>query len=453
MLLTKEATMIKEISVPEIGENVTSGTVVGILVQPGDPVAVDDPVIELETDKAVVEIPCPVKGRITEILVKEGQEVRINEVIARVETEAERADEAPQGQAAPAADVVPEAEAPKPMGLEAQRTAAEAAPPAAPAPPTPEAPQPASAQQASAEERPPAPTSPSVRRLSRELGVDIHHVSGSGPGGRISTADVKAHVHRAFKHAAAAPAPTAGSGIPQLPNFRRWGEIETLELPTVRRVTAQSTSTSWGTIPHVTQFDQADITAVESFIEQNASAVRAAGGKLTLTAILMKICALALARFQRFNASIDLPGRRLILKRYIHIGLAVDTPHGLLVPVIRDVDQKPITTLAAEIVEKAERARQRKLKPEEMEGGTFTLSNQGGIGGIAFTPIVLWPQVAILGVSRGSTQPVYIQGELQPRKILPLSLSYDHRVIDGADAARFVRFICEGLESPLTLWL
>jgi pyruvate dehydrogenase E2 component (dihydrolipoamide acetyltransferase) len=238
-----------------------------------------------------------------------------------------------------------------------------------------------------------------------------------------------------------------------MPDFSRWGPVEMVEWPAVRRLTARSVAVSWRTVAHVTQFDRADITHVQTFIREQAPKLQKQGIKLTLTAVVMRLCAAALIKFPRFNASIDPANDRLIFKKYVHIGLAVDTDRGLLVPVIRDADRKSIGQLAAAIGDMAERARTKKIKPDEMEGGTFTISNQGGIGGTQFTPIVMWPQVAILGVSRTAIEPVYTDGAFAPRSILPLALSYDHRIIDGADAARFLRWVCKGLEMPLTMFL
>ena len=295
-----------------------------------------------------------------------------------------------------------------------------------------------------------------MRRFARELGVDIYDVKASGAGGRITEDDVRAHVKRGDRPDKIAPsgtAPTEMAAEPELPDFSRWGDVETVELDGVRRITAANMSTAWRTVPHVTQFDQADITGLQEFINKNAEKVAQNGGKLTVTAILVKVCAAALKKFGRFNASIDPANQRLILKKYVHIGIAADTPRGLLVPVVRNADQKSISRLAAEITDLADRARNKKLKPDEMEGGTFTLSNQGGIGGVGFTPIVFWPQAAILGVSRAAIMPRYIDGEFKPRSLMPLSLSFDHRIIDGADAARFLRWVCESLEHPFTMVL
>jgi len=462
--------MIEEVKIPEISENVESGTIVRVLVQVGDMIDIDDVLVEFETEKALVDIPSTVKGKIKELLAKEGAEMRVGDVIARVDTEARPDDkdaaesepavhdapteEAEQAQETPEAPL--RAEAPERVQAEVDEKQKEAA--QAPGKPA-VAPEPAAAQKKT-EDRPadrgPAPATPSVRRFARELGVEIYDVKASGPGGRITEDDVKAHIkkgERPGKTALPGTTATEMTAEPGLPDFSRWGDIETVELSGVRRITAANMSTAWRTVPHVTQFDQADISGLQEFIAKNAEKIAQNGGKLTVTAILVKVCAAALKKFGRFNASIDPANQRLILKKYVHIGIAADTPRGLLVPVVRDADRKSISRIAAEITDLADRARNKKLKPDEMEGGTFTLSNQGGIGGVGFTPIVFWPQAAILGVSRASIVPRYIDGEFKPRNMLPLSLSFDHRIIDGADAARFLRWVCESLEHPFTMVL
>jgi pyruvate dehydrogenase E2 component (dihydrolipoamide acetyltransferase) len=460
--------MIEEVKIPEISENVESGTVIQVLVEVGDMIDIDDVLVEFETEKSLVEIPSTVKGKITELLAKKGDEMRVGDVIARVDTES-RSDDKDTAESEPAADNAPKkeeeqetpeeltrAEAPEEVKSEVDEKE-KAAAPAAEKPA--DAPQPALTQKKTEDrlaDRAPAPATPSVRRFARQLGVDIYDVKASGPGGRITEDDVKAHVKKGEHPDKMAPpgtAPTQMTAEPELPDFSRWGEVEMVELDGVRRITAANMSTAWRTVPHVTQFDQADITGLQEFINKNAEKVAQSGGKLTVTAILVKVCAAALKRFGRFNASIDPANRRLILKKYVHIGIAADTPRGLLVPVVRDADQKSISRIAAEITDLADRARNKKLKPDEMEGGTFTLSNQGGIGGVGFTPIVFWPQAAILGVSRASIMPRYIDDEFKPRSMLPLSLSFDHRIIDGADAARFLRWVCESLEHPFTMVL
>ncbi len=474
--------MIKEVIIPEISENVTSGKVVGVLVQPGDDIEVDAPIIEFETEKAVVEIPSPFKGRVVEILVKEGDELKVGDVIAKIDTE--KGEDKKEAPAAKAPEEARSTVAGKATGSgAAKRSPGEA--PAVPgeeeaarrAPGKKEKAPPAERKEARAEppggvkaERPtpgteekgpedegrsqklvPAPASPSVRRFARELGVDIHAVRPAEAGGRITEADVKAYVKISRATGEASEALTPAAGPPELPDFSRWGEIEARELTGVRRLTAEKLAVAWQAVVHVTQFDRADITSVLEFIARHSERAAGQGGKLTVTAVLMKICAEGLKRFPQFNASIDMLKRHLILKKYVHIGLAVDTPRGLLVPVVRNADGKTILELAVEIVDLAGRARDRKIKPEEMEGGTFTISNQGGIGGTQFTPVVFWPQAAILGVSRASTEPVYLGGEFRPRQVLPLALSYDHRIADGADAARFLRWIRDSIEHPLTM--
>lgn len=435
--------MIQAIKVPEIGENVESGIVVAVHIKVGDTVAVDDTVIELETDKALVEIPSPFNGRITEVLAKAGAQMNVGEVIARVETDGQATtdEDKEEDATAPVAETGDPASEPKENATSASLE------------PLPTDVKPSPAKIETTPDRPPAPAAPSIRRLARELGVDIYDVGGSGPGGRITEADIKTHVRHRQPGTSGISGPPPIPGTPALPDFSRWGEIDIEEMDTVRRLTAQSTTVSWTTIPHVTQFDETDITGVMAFIGKNAAKVEKAGAKLTVTAIITRVCAEALKRFPRFNASIDIAANRIIFKQYVHIGIAADTPRGLLVPVIRDADHKSIVDLAKAIGDLAQRARSKKVKPDELEGGTFSISNQGGIGGVGFTPIVLWPQVAILGVSRSAVKPVYVQDCFEPRTILPLSLSYDHRIIDGADAARFLRWICDGLEQPMTLFL
>jgi pyruvate dehydrogenase E2 component (dihydrolipoamide acetyltransferase) len=297
---------------------------------------------------------------------------------------------------------------------------------------------------------PPVPAAPSVRRFARELGVEIGDVPGTGPGGRIGNDDVKEHVKAVLSGTAGR---VGALGAP-LPDFSKWGAVEIKPLSSIRRKTAEHLAAAWQA-PHVTQHDRADITALEQFRQTYGARVERAGGKLTVTAILIKIVCAALDRFPQFASSIDMANDSLVFKKYRHIGVAVDTASGLLVPVIRDVDQKTVTQIAAELAAVSQKARDKKLSLDDMSGGVFSISNLGGIGGTAFTPIVNRPEVAILGVSRGAKEPVWSaqSGAFVPRDMLPLSLSYDHRVIDGADAARFLRFIVDALEQPLTLIL
>ncbi|NBF40611.1 MAG: branched-chain alpha-keto acid dehydrogenase subunit E2 [Spirochaetes bacterium] len=448
--------MVKEIQLPEISETVESGSVMSLLVSVGDVIKEGDSLLEIETDKAAVEVPSPAGGKITEIMISEGEDVAVGQTIMKVETEAgeeSAAAEEPEEKAPPEKPAeAPAAEKPAAAGTPgaapgeepaAGEPASKAAPQAAPSAPTPKPP--------ARPEGVPVPAAPSTRRLAREIGVDIQQVAGSGPGGRITVEDVKAHAKQRLQGGGAA-APAAGGGMPQpapLPDFSRFGETTREPMSQVRKITADNTTRSWQTIPHVTQFDNADVTALEEFRQKFGKRVEKAGGKLTVTAMLLKIVARALETFPRFNASLDSQTKEIVYKHYVNVGVAVDTDRGLLVPVIKDVDRKSITDLALELADMAGRARSKKIKPDEMDGGNFTISNLGGIGGTAFTPVVLPPQVAILGVARSSWQPVYTGAEFEPRLILPLSLSYDHRVIDGADGARFLRWICDVMENPL----
>jgi pyruvate dehydrogenase E2 component (dihydrolipoamide acetyltransferase) len=294
---------------------------------------------------------------------------------------------------------------------------------------------------------------PSVRRLARQLGVDIEQVSGTGMSGRVSAENVKAFAARGATEPAIASAPEQPLPPARPVDQDRWGAVERQPMSAIRRKTAVHMTTAWQTIPHVTHFDSADITSVEAFRKQYAKQVEEAGGRLTVTVILLKVLASALRKFPRFNASVDMENQEVLFKKYIHIGVAVDTPHGLLVPVVRDVDRKSIVEMAVEVPQLAEKARARKLTLDEMQGGTFTLTNLGGLGGVGFTPIINAPEVAVLGISRARFEPVFVNGGFAPRLMLPLCVSYDHRVIDGADAARFLRWVAEALEQPFVLML
>jgi len=437
-----------EIKLPGLGENVKSGTVVAIKVKVGDTVVKDQPIVELETEKAVLEVPADKNGVVASIPIKEGMEVKVGQVLM-VLAESGAAAEVKPAEPVQASKPQPPVEPVKTAAPVESKPVAEsqAAKPAVPssAPTIPESP----------EKGVPAPAAPSVRRFAREIGVDIHKVKGGGPDGRISIEDVKSHskmLHEQYSSAV----PAAGGAIvatAPLPDFSKWGAFVREPMSKVREKTATHLSSAWATIPHVTQFDRADITEMEQLRKQFSPKAEAAGGKLTMTAILLKIIAAAIKVFPQFNASVDMANREIVYKKYINIGVAVDTDRGLLVPVIRDVDKKNIITLAVELNEIAKKARDKKLSLDDMQGGNFTISNLGGIGGTAFTPIINAPEVAILGVSRARMEPVYLNDEFVPRLILPLSLSYDHRLIDGADAARFIRWVVESIEQPFKIVL
>jgi len=438
--------MIKEVRLPEISENVESGDVIKLMVAVGDVVDIDQPLVELETDKAVLEVPSPVKGRVKEILVKDGDTILIDQVILKLDTE-DIGD-------APAEDT-PTAETPQSTEKTEDDapvvTAPPSKPPSTPQPEVPTSPPVAVETQAEpAPQRETAPASPSLRRLARELGVDIHNVRGSGPGGRILKDDLTSYARGVVSGASATKPKTSASEVTE---NTKWGPVVREPMSKVRQITARSMSEAWTTIPHVTQYDKVDITEMEVIRKQYSKKIEAGGGKLTLTAILLKVAASALKVFPQFNASIDMKTQEVIYKRYYDVGVAVDTDRGLLVPVVRAVDKKNINELSRELNDLAERARNKKITPDEMDGGTFTISNLGGIGGTNFSPIVYPPQVAILGVARGRIEPVYHDDQFEPRLMLPITVSYDHRIIDGADGARFLRWIAQALEEPLLLAL
>ena len=418
-----------EVKLPELGDNVTQATVVGVLVKEGDRVEPGQPLLELETDKAVVEVPAEAGGVVKRVLVKVGDEVRPGQPFLELA-------EAEGGAEAPPLKAEERPEAPAPKAEEAPRPAPKEAPPAPPEAPS---------------EPRPIPAAPSLRRLARELGVDLTRLRGTGLAGRITEEDVR----RAAGLGEAAPAALPAAPAPRLPDFTKWGPVRREPMSGVRKATVRSMSQAWAQVPMVTHFDEADVTELEALRKQYAKKAEEKGFRLTLTAFLLKALALTLKAFPKFNASLDVEAQEIVYKDYIHIGVAVDTPHGLLVPVIRDVDRKGVLRLAEELQEISQRARERKLSPEEMQGATFSLSNLGGIGGTGFTPIVNWPEVAILGVSRSQMKPLWDPGKeaFVPRLVMPFSLTYDHRLIDGADAARFCRHLAGILEDPLGLAL
>ena len=424
--------MTTEFKLPELGENIESADVIAVLVKVGDRLEKEQSVIEIETDKATVEVPSSVEGKVIEVLVKEGDKAKPGDVILKVETisvapATKTIDEKPT--------VIGEADKPEEFELPKKEVS--------------------ELQPGEHDKQPPiikgsAPAAPSVRRIAREIGIDINEVKGSGPGGRISMEDVKAHSKKLHQDRKTG----GGFGIKQepLPDFTKYGAIEKVEMSKIRKVTAEHLSYAWAVIPHVTQFDNADITQLEKARKDYNAKLIDGKSKLTVTAILLKIIAAALKNFPQFNSSIDMETKEIIYKKYFNIGIAVDTERGLMVPVIKEVDKKNINDLSAEMGELAQKARDKKISLEELQGGCFTITNLGGIGGTAFTPVINSPEVAILGVSRGSYEPVYNgYGVFEPRLMLPLSLSYDHRIIDGADAVRFLRWVIGALENPLKL--
>jgi pyruvate dehydrogenase E2 component (dihydrolipoamide acetyltransferase) len=412
---------INKVEVPDIG-GFKGVTVIEVCVKAGDTVAAEQTLITLETDKATMDVPAPFAGTVKEIKLKAGDKVSEGDLIALVE-----------GGVAKAATPAPQAAAPAPQA--AAPVAAKPAPVVAPVVATP-APAPSGGN---------AHASPSIRRFARELGVNLTQVGGSGEKGRVTKEDVQNFV----KQSLAKPA-TGGGALPGLlpwpdVDFAKFGEIETKALSRIKKISGANLHRNWVMIPHVTQFEEADISEMEAFRKELGAEYAKQNLKITPLAFMLKACAITLKHFPDFNASLDASGENLVLKKYIHIGVAVDTPNGLMVPVIRDVDQKGIVQLAKELAEVSAKARDLKITAADMQGGCFSISSLGGIGGTAFTPIINAPEVAILGVSRSSMKPVWKDGEFVPRLMLPLSLSYDHRVIDGAAAARFTTYLAHVL--------
>lgn len=436
--------MPREFKLPDLGEGIHEGEVVAVLVSVGDRVIDGKPILVIETDKATTEIPAPVNGFVQEIRVKAGDVVKVGDVLMVFleEREAEPSREIESGEPPATFDK-----------------------PATPPSPAFQAAGPAPTEAGLRKAIEPVPAAPSTRRLARELGVDLELVPPTGPGGRVTPEDVRAFAE-GRQHVAiptAAPPPPAaeppGAGlppavppVPSLPDFSRWGPVSRDPLRSVRKATARHMALAWSQIPHVTHQDVVDITELEAFRQRRKNDIGALRGSLSLTVFAVKAAASALKAYPRFNASLDVEGQEIILKQYYHIGVAVDTDRGLIVPVIRDVDRKSLTQLALELNDLAARARTGKIEREELSGGTFTITNIGVLGGTGFTPIVNYPEVAILGMARATLQPV-VKGtadsfEVMPRLILPLILGFDHRVVDGADAARFLGMIMETLGDP-----
>jgi len=433
--------MAQEIKLPKISDSQETGVVADIYISEGEQVDAEQSIIAVESDKATVDVPVEERGTIKEIRVDEGEEVSTGDVIATIE-------------------IVDKEEAPgtneETKEQEAENTSREN-----------------TSQQATEEEKDNSPNqreqhngaeknkdssdvpaAPLAKKFARELGIDIEELASSDPEERINRADVLAYAKELIqqKQSGSKSTPNKEKSLSQieLPDFTQWGEIEEEPMDGIRYATAENTLKSWQNIPHVTHFDKADVSSLESYRKDKNQQLEE---KLTVTAILLKICAEALVKFPKFNASLDINERKIIYKKYVNIGVAVDTENGLLLPVVKDADKKNIKTLTKELGAIGEKARAGKLSKKEMEGGNFVISNLGGIGGNNFTPVIFPPQVAILGVSKNSITPVYNKdrGAFEPKTMLPLSLSYDHRLIDGAGAARFLKWICESLAQPINM--
>jgi pyruvate dehydrogenase E2 component (dihydrolipoamide acetyltransferase) len=430
--------MEKEIKLPQVAEGVESATVTDILVQEGSTIEKGQSVIVVESDKASVEVPSEESGKVKTIKVKKDGEIKPGEVILILETEEKQE---------------PEIKEPNPKEPNLQETSSKESKPVKESE-IEEKPEKKKEQpQEKKEEKKEAPSEeiaaiPNALRLARELGININDIKGSGPQAKVLEEDVIAYAREIIQRKL-----KGRTAEETLPDFSQWGEIEKIQLKSIRKATAKRTAASWRTIPHVTHFDEAEISAIEELIKHKNHIAQKQNSKLTVTAVLLKILAEALSAFPKFNASIDTGNEQIILKKYIHIGVAVDTERGLLVPVVRNVDKKSLVALSVELTALSQKARNGKLSADEMNGGSFVISNVGSIGGTQFTQLIYHPQVAILGAARAKIQPVFEDGEFKPKLMLPLSLSYDHRLIDGADAARFLRWICDVIENPLNLFM
>jgi pyruvate dehydrogenase E2 component (dihydrolipoamide acetyltransferase) len=418
-----------DVRVPRLAEGVESATVANILVAEGDKIQKDQVIVELETEKAVGPIPSPASGRVAKVHVKGGDEVSVGQVLMTVVEEG----------------AVEKAPAEKKEAPAAER---KAAPREAQKPSAPEEPRGDEYRYESRSGVSP-PASPSVRKIAQELGIDLGRVRGSEAGGRINVGDLRAYVQQ-LQQLASGPkgAPEkAPKGAPAAVDFSRWGSVEKKPLTAIRRTIGQRMYESWSTIPHVTQLEEVDITRVTNLRKEYAPSLEKKGKHLTLTPFVLKAVVAALKKYPIFNSSLDEASGEVVVKNYFHIGVAVDTEAGLVVPVLRDVDKKSLADLSAQLNDLVERTRKRKISLEELQGGSFTISNQGGIGGGHFTPIINKPEVAVLGIGRASMKPVVSDGKIEPRAMLPLCLSYDHRVMDGADAVRFILEVVRTLEN------
>ncbi len=421
--------MARSFKLPDLGEGVHEGEVLAVHVSVGQEVKEGDIILEVETDKAAVEIPSPFSGRVSEVLVKAGDTVKVGDVMM-IFSNGERAEV---------------------MDLEK--------PPKLPA----EAIEPAKTAVSAKAGRKigPIPASPATRRLARELGVDLHHLTPSGPGGRVTADDVRTFADAgkardgatASAEVSAAEAPQFAIRSPALPDFAAWGPVERIPFRSIRRATAKQMMVAWSQIPHVTSQDQVDITKLEAFRQKHKADIEAAGGRLTMTVFALKAVATALKMHPQFNATLDVAAEEIIIKNYFHIGVAVNTDNGLIVPVVRDVDRKSIKELAIELNDIVQQTRMRKISREQLQGGTFTITNAGAMGGGYFAPIINFPEVAILGMGQGRLQPAVVdkdngEHEIAPRLIMPIVLCIDHRVLDGADAIQFLKVLIKALEDP-----
>ncbi len=477
--------MATEIKLPDLGEGVEGGDVIQVLVAAGDTVEAEQTILEVETEKAALDVPCTTAGKVTEVRVKEGDHIEVGQILLIVdesggaEAEQEQEQEQEQEEASPEPEEEPAEEAEEeepaeeaPAGKEkaAEKKPAEKAgkkagktekkaekkaekKPEKKAEKPPEEPEKKKPAPADQEDREPIPAGPGTRRLARELGVDLRAVAQARPDERITEELIKEYVKQRMAEPAPQRGASAGPAPVELPDFSQWGPVERVAFSSLQRKTAHQLLAGWQRAPHVTQFDKADVTTLEALRKRYSATEQGQQIRLTVTAFVLKAVAIALKEFPKFNASLDESAGELVYKKYYHLGMAVDTEAGLIVPVLRDVDRKPILQIASEMNAMADRTRQRKVSLDELRGGTFTVTNLGGLGGTGFTPVINYPEVAILGLARSHQEPVWSEGQWAPRLMMPLCLSYDHRVINGADGVRFIRKLVTLLEDPEMLLL
>ena len=455
--------MAKEFKLPDLGEGIHEAQVVNVKIKQGDTVTADQMVMEVETDKAAVELPVPYAGVVSKLNVKQGDTIKVGAVLLVVDEPGAAPSAPAAASSAPARTSSAPAASVSAPSMRSEATVAGPRDVAAPRGSTAVAEAPRSGNG-------PIPAAPAIRRQAREMGIDLSSVRGTGPGGRIVREDIERFAIAGPSGSGRAPevaAPSAPSapqraaqapvavpaGADPMPDFSQWGPVRKEALPQIRKTIARAMVRSVTTIPHVTHCDEVDVTDLEQFRKEQSAIFADKGAKLTLTAFVVKAVAGALRQFPQFNSSFDEPSGTMIFKEYVHVGIAVDSPKGLMVPVLRDTDRKGLMTISKELKELADKARDFKLDIADMRGGTFTVTNVGALGGTMATPIINWPEVAILGMGKLEWKPVVRNGQVVPRKVLPLFLSFDHRVIDGADGARFIRAVMGFLESPLNLLL
>ncbi|MEQ8549975.1 MAG: dihydrolipoamide acetyltransferase family protein [Cyclobacteriaceae bacterium] len=445
--------MEKEIKLPQISEGDDTGLVSDIYVKEGDQVEAEQSIVAIESDKATVDVPVEKNGKVTAVKVKEGDEINVGDILILLEIDEEESSSEEDQEGSDANKEASEKESQKEQKNQTKKSdtsSEKEADDKVDGENTDERADPdgSDVEKNAENESSSIPAAPLAKKFARELGIDIQELRNDDPEQRITREDVFNYAKKRITQQPSSESVSKKQEAPELPDFTKWGDVHREPMSSIRRITAKNTAQSWNSIPHVTHFDNAEISGLQSFIDQQNDKSET---KITITAAILKVITEALIKFPKFNASIDINEKEVVYKDYYHVGIAVDTSDGLLMPVIRDVDQKSIPQLSEELADMASKARSGQLSSQDMAGGNFVISNLGGIGGTNFTPIIFPPQVAILGMSRAQVTPVYEKGEFVPKQLLPLALSYDHRLIDGADAARFMKWVSQVIEQPMNL--